>query len=63
MTRSAWWLRELSAQGAPGDPTVIPAGQGVVDLTQEISVREVMLRMQTEYLDTMERHSRIGVDA
>ena len=63
MTRSAWSLQELSAQGAAGDPTLLPAGQGVVDLTQETSVREVMLRMQTEYLDPMDRHSRIGADA
>ena len=32
-------------------------GRGVVDL------REMMLRMQTEYLDTMDRHSQIGADA
>ena len=38
----------------------IPAGQGVVDLTQETSVREVMLRLQTEYLDAMDRLARIG---
>jgi NAD(P)H-dependent flavin oxidoreductase YrpB (nitropropane dioxygenase family) len=40
----------------------IPAGQGVVDVTQETSVREVMLRMQTEYLDATDRLSKVGED-
>lgn len=32
-----------------------PVGQAVGTMTEETSVREVMLRMQTEYLDVMER--------
>ena len=32
-----------------------PAGQVVGMLTEETSVRDVMVRMQMEYLDTMER--------
>ena len=40
-----------------------PVGQSVVDVTEETSVREVMLRMQTEYLDTMERLAGIGAEA
>ncbi len=40
-----------------------PVGQSVADVTEETSVREVMLRMQTEYLDTMERLAGIGAEA
>jgi NAD(P)H-dependent flavin oxidoreductase YrpB (nitropropane dioxygenase family) len=36
-----------------------PAGQSVGALTEETSVREVMTRMQTEFLDAMERLSRL----
>ena len=32
-----------------------PVGQAVGTMTEETSVREVMLRMQTEYLDVMDR--------
>jgi len=37
-----------------------PVGQGVGTMTEETSVREVMLRMQSEYLDTIERLAEIG---
>ncbi len=37
-----------------------PAGQSVGALKEETTVREVMLRMQTEYLDAMERLSRVA---
>lgn len=37
-----------------------PAGQSVGALTEETSVRDVMLRLQTEYLDTMERLARLA---
>ena len=39
-----------------------PVGQSVVDVTGETSVRDEMLRMQTEYLDTMERLATIGAE-
>jgi hypothetical protein len=32
-----------------------PVGQSVCDVNEETSVREVMVRLQTEYLDAMER--------
>lgn len=37
-----------------------PVGQSVGALTEETSVREVMLRLQTEYLDAMERLARFA---
>lgn len=37
-----------------------PVGQAVGAMTEETSVREVMLRMQTEYLDAMDRLARLG---
>ncbi len=40
-----------------------PAGQSVGALTGETTVREVMMRMQTEYLDAMERLSRFSPEA
>lgn len=40
-----------------------PVGQSVADVTEETSVRDVMLRMQTEYLDAMERLAGIGAEA
>lgn len=40
-----------------------PVGQSVADVSEETSVREVMLRLQTEYLDVMERMARFGADA
>jgi NAD(P)H-dependent flavin oxidoreductase YrpB (nitropropane dioxygenase family) len=40
-----------------------PVGQSVCSVNEETSVREVMLRMQTEYLDAMERLSRFGAEA
>ncbi len=41
-----------------------PVGQAVGTMTEETSVREVMLRIQTEYLDTMDRLSSLaGADA
>ena len=41
----------------------IPVGQAVGTMTEETSVREVMLRMQTEYLDAMERLTQLGTPA
>ena len=32
-----------------------PVGQAVCDVNEEQSVRDVMIRMQTEYLDAVER--------
>jgi NAD(P)H-dependent flavin oxidoreductase YrpB (nitropropane dioxygenase family) len=37
-----------------------PVGQGVGTMTEETSVREVMLRLQSEYLDTTERLAELG---
>ena len=37
-----------------------PAGQVVGMLTEETSVRDVMVQLQTEYLDTMERLRRLA---
>jgi NAD(P)H-dependent flavin oxidoreductase YrpB (nitropropane dioxygenase family) len=43
-----------------GDLYSFPVGQSVASVTEETSVREVMLRMQTEYLDAMERLTGLG---
>ena len=40
-----------------------PVGQSVGALTEETTVRDVMTRMQSEYLDAMERLSRFGMEA
>ncbi len=37
-----------------------PAGQSVADVREETSVREVMLRLQTEYVAAMERLTALG---
>jgi NAD(P)H-dependent flavin oxidoreductase YrpB (nitropropane dioxygenase family) len=37
-----------------------PVGQSVGMVTEETSVREVMLRLQTEYLAAMERLAQLG---
>ena len=39
-----------------------PVGQGVGMMREETSVREVMLRMQTEYLDVTERLAQLDAD-
>ena len=40
-----------------------PVGQSVCDVNEETSVREVMLRLQTQYLEAMERlHGLEGED-
>ena len=40
-----------------------PVGQAVGDLTEETTVRDVMVRLQTQYLDAMERlHALEGED-
>lgn len=43
-----------------GDLYSFPVGQSVADVTAETSVREVMLRLQTEYLDAMEKMMQLG---
>ena len=40
-----------------------PVGQSVCDVNAETSVREVMLRLQTEYLDAVERFAAINMEA
>lgn len=43
-----------------GDLYSFPAGQSVGALTEETSVRDVMVRLQTEYLDAMDRLARFA---
>lgn len=43
-----------------GDLYSFPAGQAVATLTSETSVRDVMYRLQLEYLESMERLMEIG---
>ncbi len=40
-----------------------PVGQSVTSVNEETSVREVMMRLQTEYLDAMERMANLGAGA
>jgi len=39
----------------PVDLYSFPVGQSVCDVNEEATVRDVMVRLQTEYLDAMER--------